>query len=113
MIIQGSNNPLVIQFDTSVADMPALVVSLWSDTAIMPNKPLKQWNRDSMIVDNDTVVCPLYETETKVFPTGHLVLEAKGLDESGNTIFWDQYKLDVKTRRDRIIMLTQTDQTGG
>lgn len=112
MIIQGSNNPLVIQFDASIADMPALVVTLWSDTARYPYKMLKRWDRDNMTIDNDTAVCPLTEAETKAFPNGDLVIEAKGLDGDGNTIFWDQYALNVKTRRDKIIMLTQTEQTG-
>lgn len=113
MIIQGSNNPLVIQFDASVADMPVLLVTLWSDTAGYPNKLLKSWDREQMTIDDDTVVCPLTETETKAFPNGNLVLEAKGLDEDGNTIFWDQYELDVMTRRDRIILLTHTEQAEG
>lgn len=109
MIIQGSNNPLVIQFDASIADMPVLVVTLWSDTAVYPTKMIKRWNNEDMTISDDTAICPISEEETKNIPNGRLVLEAKGLDENGNTIFWDQYELDVMARRDRIIMLSQTD----
>lgn len=109
MIIQGSNNPLVIQFDASIADMPVLVVTLWSDTAVYPTKMIKRWNNEDMTISDDTAICPISEEETKKIPNGRLVLEAKGLDENGNTIFWDQYELDVMARRDRIIMLSQTD----
>ena len=109
MIIQGSNNPLVIQFDASIADMPVLVVTLWSDTAVYPAKMIKRWNNEDMTISDDTAICPISEEETKKISNGHLVLEAKGLDDNGNTIFWDQYKLDVMARRDRIIMLSQTD----
>jgi len=105
MIIQGSNNPLVIQFDASVAEMPVLVVTLWSDTAMYPTKMIKRWNTEDMTIQDNTAICPITEAETKAIPNGTLILEAKGLDENGNTIFWDQYPLDVKTRRDKIIML--------
>lgn len=107
MIIQGSNNPLVIQFDANIADMPALVVTLWADTSECSPQIIKQWNTEDMIIDNDTAVCPISEDETKEISVSYLTLEAKGLDSDGNTIFWDQYKLDVKKRRDRIIRLTQ------
>jgi hypothetical protein len=109
MIIQGSNNPLVIQFDANVEGMPVLVVTLWSDTAGYPTKLVKRWNTEDMTIEENTAICPISEIETKNIPGTKLVLEAKGMDENGNTIFWDQYPLDVKTRRDRIIMLAQTE----
>jgi len=109
MIIQGSNNPLVIQFDAIVEGMPVLVVTLWSDSASYPTKMIKRWNTEDMTIENDTAICPMEEEETRKLPNGKLVLEAKGLDVNGNTIFWDQYVLDVKGRRDRIIMLTQAE----
>ena len=107
MIIQGSNNPLVIQFDASVENMPVLVVTLWADTSERSPQIVKQWNTEDMIIDKDTAVCPISESETKDITVKYVILEAKGLDDDGNTIFWDQYKLDIKARRDRIIMLTQ------
>ena len=113
MIIQGSNNPLVIQFDASVSDMPKLIVTLWNDRDGYPNKLLKSWDETQMTISDDTVVCPLDEAETKEYPHGRLIIEAKGLDSNMNTIFWDQYPLDVKERRDKIIRLTQAEQTEG
>ena len=109
MIIQGSNNPLVIQFDTGVENMDSLVVTLWDDTDGYPTKMIKRWNKEDMTIDNDTVICNISEEETKALPNRSLVIEAKGLDENENTVFWDQYTIDVKTRRDRILMLTQTE----
>lgn len=112
MIIQGSNNPLVIQFDASIADMPSLVVTLWADkTDKFRQSPVlvERWDIEDMIIENDTAICQISEDKTKNISAEYLILEAKGLDSDGNTIFWDQYKLDVKPRRDRIITLTQTD----
>ena len=111
MIIQGSNNPLVIQFDTSIADMPSLIITLWEDKqdkCEQVSEMVKRWNKEDMTISNDTAICPLSEEETKNISTRYLILEAKGLDINGNTIFWDQYKLYIKARRDRIITLTQT-----
>ena len=109
MIIQGSNNPLVIQFDQSVAAIPTLIVSLWADSPGRGSHLIKEWRRDDMTVDADTVVCAITEEETKALPGQRLILEAKGLDASGNTIFWDAYPIDVKNRRDKVIQLTQTE----
>ena len=108
MIIQGSNNPLVIQFDTDVDNMPVLVVTLWSETGC-PAKMIKRWDVSDMEIVGNVAICPISERLTKSLPKGDLVIEAKGLDGEGNTIFWDQYKTDVLVRRDRVIMLTQSE----
>lgn len=113
MIIQGSNNPLVIQFDTSVEDIPVLVVTLWNSDISCPPKMIKRWDAEDMIIDNDTAICPLDEEDTCRLHQGQVVLEAKGLDTNRNTIFWDEYKLDIKARRDKVIKLTQAEQTEG
>ena len=113
MIIQGSNNPLVIQFDANIESIPVLVVTLWNSNISCPLKMIKRWDKADMIIDNDTAVCPLSESDTSGLHNGQVVLEAKGLDENGNTLFWDEYKLDIKARRDKIIKLTQAEQTEG
>lgn len=102
MMIQGSNNPLVIQFDQAVDSLPQLVVSLWSASG----ESLKTWALPDMMVDGDTAVCPLAESETAAIGGAKVTLEAKGLDGSGNTIFWDSVNVYVKARQDRIIRLT-------
>lgn len=109
MIIQGSNNPLVIQFDADIENIPTLVVTLWKDKAGYASELVKQWMTEDMSIDGDTAVCELTEDDTRKYPSSYLMLEAKGLDENGNTIFWDEYKLDIKTRRDKVIMLTRAD----
>lgn len=109
MIIQGSNNPLVIQFDAVITEIPTLIVTLWKDKAGYTSELVKQWETGDMIIENDTAVCLLTEDETRKFSSKEMYIEAKGLDENGNTIFWDEYKIDIKKRRDRIIKLTHTD----
>ena len=109
MIIQGSNNPLIIKFNTPVADLPQLVVSLWDRVKNNEGRLLKLWRKDDMEVRNDTAYCPLLEEETVKFPGTSVVLEAKGMDDNDETIFWDQYRLAVKDRLDKVITLTQSE----
>lgn len=106
MIVQGSNNPLVLTFDQSVDDIPSLSVTLWS-AAGHGNGPIKAWATADMMINGDTVVCPLTESETANLVPAKMILEAKGLDSEGNTIFWTEYPIDLCKRRDRIISLTQ------
>ena len=108
MIIQGSNNPLIIKFNIPVASLPQLVVTCWDKTKSDEGRLLKTWYKTDMSINNDTARCPLYESETAAFPSNSVVIEAKGLDERGETVFWDQYRLVVKGRLDRIIKLTQS-----
>lgn len=103
-MIQGGNQPLVIQFDAAVDTLPQLVVSLWHDANC---QPLKVWYKADMSIDDDTAVCPISEAETAKLPPQRLIIEAKGLDENGNTVFWDQYPIETLHRRDRVIKLTQ------
>ncbi len=108
-ILQGSNNPLVIQFDADISNIPVLVISLWCDKLRYAGKALKTWTTDDISINGDTAVCQLTESETAKFPDSELILEAKGLDDHANTIFWDQYPIDVKARHDKTIRLMQTE----
>ena len=50
MIIQGSNNPLTIEFSEDVSALPELVVTVWSDLPKYHGTALKTWTK-SMITD--------------------------------------------------------------
>lgn len=107
MLIQGSNAPLTIKFDSSVAALPALIVTMWCDQ--YQKTPIKTWTLNEMTVSGDTAVCPLSEEETAKlpnFPNYKIVIEAKGLDGNGETVFWDAKEIDVKERRDKVFKLT-------
>ena len=103
MIIQGSNSPLVIEFDQDVSGCAQLVVTMWGSSA---EEPVKRWNKADMQVDGATVSCPLGEEETAALSVDAVAVEAKGLDENGNTLFWDEMRESVKKRRDRVISMT-------
>lgn len=106
MIVQGSNNPLTIQFDQPIDDIPVLVVTLWSDKTSR-RAPIKMWTKDTMIISSDTAVCQISESETASFPDGLIVLEAKGLNGDNETVFWDSVNIDIKQRRDKVVKMTE------
>lgn len=104
MIIQGTNIPLTITFDEDISDIPVLLVTLWKD-----RKELKRWEKGDMSIEGDTATLPLLESETMAFPPGPSTVEAKGLTENGQTIFWDEYNVHIYPRRDRNIPIASGD----
>jgi hypothetical protein len=104
MIIQGSNNPITLTFDSDLTDIPTLVATLWLGRGIM----LKRWDKSDMSIDGEVVTLPLTEEETAQMGGGTIVLDVKGLDEDGYTIFWEEASLRVLPRRDHGITLTYT-----
>lgn len=102
MLIQGTNTPLAITFEDDVSNVPVLVISLWKRKGIK----LKSWTIENIVVDGDTVYCPLEEQETADFPEGAATLEVKGLDENGQTMFWEKAQVLIESRSDRVIKLT-------
>lgn len=106
MIIQGTNVPITIEFDQDITNIPVIVATIWS-ACCKNTDVLKVWNKSDMTVDGDKAVLPLSEQETSTFPES-IYLEVKGLDGSGQTIFWDEELISVKHRRDRVIQLVTT-----
>lgn len=104
MIIQGSNNPITLTFDESVADIPTLVATLWAGYGNM----LKRWDKTDMGIDGETVTLPLSEEETAALSGGAIMLDVKGVDSDGNIVFWDEAGIRVLPRRDHSITLTYT-----
>ena len=107
MLIQGSNNPIVITFDQSVANIPKLVVTLWRSSVTAGVTFMKKWQTDDMLIDGDTATCPLTEEETAALPSSGVTLEVKGLDEYNNTVFWQSVNVPVMARNDKIIDMVE------
>lgn len=105
MLIQGTNSPLVIQFDQDVSTMDKLVISLWSLTGEM----IKEWDLDELTIEGDTAICPMAEAETKTYPNTIVTIEAKGIDSDGDMVFWDQMDVMMVKRRDKVISLVDDE----
>ena len=104
MIIQGTNVPIQLTFDSSVADLPVLVASAWAMGTM-----LKKWEKDDMEISDDgiTVLLPLDEAETAAWPAKTCGLEVKGLNDDGVAVFWEIVELNVMFRHDRAIRMTE------
>ena len=109
MIVQGTNVPLEITFDRNVSTVPVLVVTIWNQARTL----LKKWEKEDMTIDGAVVTLPLTEEETADWPTKQVVLEAKGLNEEEQTIFWDKAIVPVGCRYDRSIRLVESEESGG
>lgn len=103
MIVQGTNVPLAVTFDSDVSEIPTLVATLWLKDGSM----VKQWNKADMQIEGETAYLPLTEEETAAIAPGFIALEIKGLDDAGQTIFWEESMVKVVERRDRSIVLTE------
>lgn len=103
MIVQGTNVPLAVTFDEDVSSIPTLVATLWLKDGTL----IKQWEKSDMEIDGETVYLPLDESETVNIAPGFVSLEIKGLDDAGQTIFWEGAMVKVEGRRDRVITLTE------
>lgn len=102
MLIQGTNTPITLTFDIDVTStMQSLVATLWTRSGEL----LKRWEMSDMTINGTTVTLPLNEDETKWFPDGVLKMEIKGLNQGGQTIFWEEEEVLVKLRKDRGIDL--------
>ena len=100
------NNPLLIEFNESIATIPKIIISLWSNM-IGHGVPLKVWYKNDIVINDTIAICPLTEDETASFPGYQVELLVKGLDENGYTIFWRRFNVDVEHRQDKIFKLTQ------
>ena len=106
MLIQGSNDPIVVTFDQSVANVPQLAASLWR--RFNPaSGPIKVWTREDMTINDDTAILPMTVEETAALSPGDVTLEVKGLTAGGSTIFWGSVVIPVLRRNDRVIDLQE------
>jgi len=108
-ILQGSNSPIVVTFDRDISELPAIVITLWTNNGDL----IKKWETGDLEIHGVSAVCPVTEEETAKFPGNKaLTLEAKGLDEDGYVIFWSEDRVLVGARFDRNIYMTQIPQSG-
>ena len=99
MIIQGTNNPIIFTFATSMDAIRDIEISLYNDEIEM-----KHWTLNEVEISDTKVIAPLKQTESVKFPCGKCSIEIKWIDESGKTNFAKELKETVIKRRDHTIM---------
>lgn len=100
MIIQGSNEPIVIEFRVD-HEIKKVNIALFGEHDAV----IKEWSFDGGDIIDNTVVAPLSEEETMEFPCGILMLEVKWLD--GNDTIWHGNVISIRCskRNDKRQML--------
>lgn len=103
MIIQGSNNPIVLTFTENAEKLADISVAL-----VKGNRVLYQWGKvdddAEMRIDGKTVYCLLTQAVTLNLPVGHCAIKVKWLDEDGQTEFSDTHYDVVVPWEDRTIL---------
>lgn len=89
MIIQGSNEPVIVEFRVD-HEIKKVDIALFDDQ----DNLVKDWSFDGGDITDNTVVASLTEDETMAFPCGILTLEVKWLD--GNDSIWHGNVITVR-----------------
>lgn len=111
MIIQGSNSPIAIAFDTDVSNVTEWSVALYGeDKRGAPTILLKHWNTEDMVVEDSVAYAPLTETETMAFNPCVASLEIKWLDPDDNIFHSDIVRIRISGRNDKT-QISQAQQT--
>lgn len=106
-ILQGSNAPLVIEFNSSTeVDINKFSALLFTQKNEIE---LKHWLEDDIVVKRRQIELPLTEEETLGFPTELCVLEVKFSDDDGHITLWDSIKCNIVRRKDTT-RLNETEQ---
>ena len=102
MLIQGTNVPIKVTFDTVVSSFQKIVATLW-----IQGKEAKKWETADMTIESTKIYLPLTEEETRGFKPGKAKLEIKGANSTGQTVFWEEAEITIKERKDKNIDLIE------
>lgn len=102
-IIQGSNAPIVLEFDDSVLNVASMSIGIYS----VSGTNVKQWGKDDCQISDDgkTVTCNLDQTDTASLDRGSYILSVKLMTEDGAIILYDEESIVVSMRKDKEVIL--------
>lgn len=104
MIIQGSNVPITLLFDSPLIGAKKVEVTLTTG-----KRTLKHWCMEDLSVNGNIIICPLTEEETSQFPEGKVYIESKFLDSANITQFGQAVTDFVANRYDRKYLMENGD----
>lgn len=102
MIIQGSNNPIILEYDSPVDKITDISVVLTQKGSLQCNGSgyAKQWRMADVQKSGKTILLPLTQYETLSFMPGKYDLEVKWI-ENDSIIFARVVTIYVEPRSDR------------
>lgn len=102
MIIQGSNNPIILEYDSPVDKITDISAVLTRRSSLQCNESgyAKQWRMADVQKSGKTILLPLTQNETLSFMPGRYDLEVKWI-ENDSIIFARVVTIYVEPRSDR------------
>jgi len=111
MIVQGSNNPIIVSFDEDVSSIQDWSMSLYGeDKRGAPGDLLKHWGLDDVEIDENSVSAPLSQEETLAFPPCVATLEIKWLNADDLIFHSKKVRIRIDGRNDSTHLMT-SDQS--
>lgn len=101
MIIQGTNEPIIIQFDGDTSAITDISIALYHRDNL-----LKKWTMSNLTIDGDVVIAPMTQEESMGFIPGDAHLEVKWI-EDGVTQFAEISDAFVEQRCDNTILRSE------
>lgn len=100
MIIQSSNEPIVIDFGESLTAIKAMSIAMIDSN----NKIIKRWSKDEIEFNGSLAICNQTQEETASYPIGTVKILIKFLNAQGKTEFIDKIYDVIVRWEDRKIM---------
>lgn len=104
MIVQGTNRPIELEYDSNMAGISAFHATLYAGhaetDAWQGYTVLHEWDKGDVTISGTKIRLPLSEAETATYPSGVVTLDIKWV-EDGMTNFADSVKMWVAARGDR------------
>lgn len=100
MLIQGTNAPIIIEFDDVITDIIDISVILAKD-----NKVLKKWGKADVRLEGTNCYCPLEQEDTINLPVGSATLEVKWTNDKGEVNFAETALVKIEKRVDSTILV--------
>lgn len=105
-IIQGSNDPIIIEMDEDISDIEKISVGLYSSST-----RVKQWDIDDIGIESTVMSCPLTQTETAALTGISYTLSVKMYDSNDKVLFFDEESVRIVPRKDKAIIFEADDTT--
>lgn len=99
MIIQGSNAPIIIDFNEDLSIVKDMSIVLYNR-----QKELKHWEFSDLIMNDKQIICELTQEETLNFIPGSASLEIKWMEEDQLIQFCTVVSVTIVERRDSYIL---------
>lgn len=106
MIIQGTNKPILIDFEQDMSWLKAIEIGLYS----RDKQLLKKWDEHTVIINKNVIECPQTQQETVEYALGSCEILVKWLNLEGFTEFAEKIQDKVIPWTDKTILEIEEEE---